>query len=87
MRRYKPRGEQHLNTCLEIGDGEYYNNVDVYFEVERPEPDVNFHGGIVLNRVMADDKDLMLVMTDKEQDLLAEHVIDVFNSYGEDDYL
>ena len=77
------RGEIEVDTYVEVGD-DYYNDVKVLLEIERPEPDVNFGGGMVINGVWVGDRDLMLEMTEKELDLLAERLSEDFSGYGED---
>lgn len=69
------RGEQATTTYISVG-GVDYDDVQVFYEVERPEPDVNFAGGVVINRVMAGAVDLMDTMTELEVDLLAERMLE-----------
>ncbi len=69
------RGEQATTTYITVG-GIDYDDVQVFYEVEQAEPDVNFAGGVVINRVMAGAVDLMDTMTELEVDLLAERMLE-----------
>lgn len=88
MRPYRVKGEQRTYTFASVA-GIDYDDVLVSWELERPEPDVNFAGGVILNAVyVAVDKDMLDSMTEREQDDLAQRLLEGaydYDSYG--DYL
>jgi len=83
MRPRIPRGEQEVDTYLSLGD-EDFNSVIVRFEVERPEPDVGFAGGIIVNSVMLGDKDLMVEMSERDLSELETRLTEELYQYNEE---
>lgn len=79
------RGEQETTTYITVG-GVDYDDVQVFYEAEQAEPDVNFAGGVVINRVMAGAVDLMDTMTELEVDLLAERMLEGSRLDDDGDY-
>lgn len=61
-------------TCLTLG-GADMDDVEVQYEIERPEPDVNFAGGIVINSLWYNGRDITNLATDSELDEIADGLI------------
>jgi len=77
--------EQSSNTWAVI-NGNYWDDVTVRYEIEPPEPDVNWPGGVTINYIKAPDgRDLMTVMTGYEVSELEERLLEDAHD-GADDY-
>jgi len=68
--------ERKVTTYCEAG-GDYFDDVVVFCEIEPPERDVNWQGGVTINYVKAPDgRDLMTVMTGYEVSELEERMLE-----------
>lgn len=65
--------EEKYNTWAVI-DGNYWDSVTVRYEIEPPEPDVNWPGGLAINRVEVGGRDLLATMTSQETEILIERM-------------
>lgn len=74
--------EQTMITSCQA-KGEDFDDVVVNYEIERPEPDVNFAGGVVINQVVFEGRDILDAMTEREVNELSDSIL--CNLPGEDD--
>lgn len=61
-------------TCLTL-DGVDMDDVEVEYDIEQPEPDVGFAGGIVINSLWYNGRDITNLATDGELDAIADTII------------
>lgn len=81
------KGEQRTNTYCTVA-GVDLDDVMVFWELERPEPDVNFAGGVVVNGVYFEDEgDISGDMTDAEMASLEERLLESACDDDRGDYL
>ena len=65
--------EEKYNTWAVI-NGNYWDDVTVRYEIEPPEPDVNWPGGLCINSVVVAGKNLLPDMATDETEILVERL-------------